>query len=77
MMAQHRDLPVALEVSQLNWMTRRSPANGSWPCQELLLRLNASIVPATGGTSTMMSLRSRGERSSRSRPPGCSQLSFM
>ena len=38
-MAQHRDCRSPSEVSQLNWMTRRSPANGSWPCQELYCAL--------------------------------------
>src|SRR6516225_58277 len=54
------------DVSQLNWMTRRSPTKGSWPCHELLLRLNASSVPAIGGTSTMMSLILRGSQQAES-----------
>ncbi len=30
-------------------MTRRSPENGLWPCQELSARLNANSVPSVGG----------------------------
>ena len=61
------------EVTQLNWMTRRSPANGLWPCQELSARLNARSVPSVGGASMIMSSRSSADFNRRRRPPGCSQ----
>ena len=65
------------EVTQLNWMTRRSPAKGLWPCQELSARLNASSVPSTGGTSMIMSSRLSPDLRSRKRPPEFSQAGFM
>src|SRR5271170_2067090 len=65
------------EVTQLNWMTRRSPAKGLWPCQELSPRLNAKSVPSVGGTSVIASSRLSADFSSRRRPPGCSQPAFM
>ena len=65
------------EVTQLNWMTRRSPANGLWPCHELSARLNARSVPSAGGTSMITSSRSSPDLNRRRRPPGCSQPAFM
>src|SRR5271166_5513570 len=65
------------DVTQLNWMTRRSPEKGLCPCQELSARLKASSVPAPGGTSMIMSSRLSADLSSRSRPPECSHSGFM
>src|SRR5689334_8873021 len=64
-------------VTQLNWITRRGPENGLWPCQELLLRRKASNVPSVGGTSRIMSSRLFPERSSRRRPPVDSHPAFI
>src|SRR6516162_6691390 len=64
-------------VTQLNWITRRGPENGLWPCHELLLRRNANSVPSVGGTSRIMSSRLFPERSNRSRPPADSQPGFI
>ena len=76
-MPQHGDAAVAFDVTQLNWMTRRSPSKGLWPCQELSERLNASSVPAAGGTSMIGSSRPELDFNSRSRPPECSHAGFM
>src|SRR4030095_5613652 len=64
-------------VTQLNWITRRGPENGLWPCHELLLRRNASSVPSVGGTSRRTSSKFVPDRNNRSWPPDDSQAEFM
>ena len=64
-------------VTQLNWITRRLAEKGLWPCHELSLRLNARSVSSIGGTSRIMSSRSRPDLSSRNWPPAFSQFGFM
>src|SRR5262245_45174866 len=64
-------------VTQLNWITRRGPEHGLWPCHALLLRRNASSLPSGGGTSRITASRLVPERSNRSRPPDDSHPAFI
>src|ERR1019366_338298 len=66
----------ATSTIQFSMIARLTPSYGLWPCQDRFERRNAINVPASGGTSAIMSSISPGPRSNRNRPPASAQSLF-